>query len=343
MRVTTSLSKEVVAAGDAVSVTCTVWDSSGDTVDLPTMVEVDPPQAGEVRVRLHCSGVNPSDVKSRRGRPLAGERVIPHSDGAGVVDKVGPGVPASRLGERVWIWNGQWRRPFGTAAEHIALPAGQAVPLPEGTGFAEGACLGIPAMTAFHAVRLVPAVAGRTLLVTGASSAVGHYATRIATLAGARVIGTVGSDAKAAHARAAGAAETIDYKAEDVAARVAALTDGKGVDAVIDMDLSSTAALVGRGVLAPHGTLVCYGSNRMDEVGIPFRDFLFRSIALRFFVVYELSPEDRRTALEGLGALLKDGRLLHAVGARFPLERIAEAHEAVESGRVMGNVVVDLA
>jgi NADPH:quinone reductase len=321
------------------------YTRNGEARDVLTVGEMPAPEPGpgEVRVRLHCSGVNPSDVKSRRGRPLVGERVIPHSDGAGVVDKVGDGVPHSRIGERVWTWNGQWRRPFGTAAEFIALPSEQAVPLPDGTGFAEGACLGIPATTAFQAVRLVPQVEGRTLLVIGASSAVGHYATRIASLAGARVIGTVGSAEKAAHARAAGAAETIDYKTEDVAARITELTGGKGVDAVIDMDLSSTAGLVGKGVLAPHGTLVCYGSNRMDEVGIPFREFLFRNIALRFYVVYELLPEDRQAVLAGLKELLESGKLLHTIGARFPLERIVEAHEAVESGRVLGNVVVDLA
>jgi NADPH:quinone reductase len=321
------------------------YTRNGEARDVLSVGEMPAPEPGpgEVRVRLHCSGVNPSDVKSRRGRPLVGERVIPHSDGAGVVDKVGDGVPPSRIGERVWTWNGQWRRPFGTAAEYIALPSEQAVPLPDGIGFAEGACLGIPATTAFQAVRLVPRVEGRTLLVVGASSAVGHYATRIASLAGARVIGTVGSAGKAAHARAAGAAETIDYKTEDVAARVAELTGGKGVDAVIDMDLSSTAGLVGKGVLAPHGTLVCYGSNRMDEVGIPFREFLFRNIALRFYVVYELLPEDRQAVLAGLKELLEGGRLLHTIGARFPLERIVEAHEAVEGGRVLGNVVVDLA
>lgn len=301
------------------------------------------PGPGEVRIRLHASGVNPSDVKSRRGRPLAGPRVIPHSDGAGVIDKVGEGIPASRVGERVWTWNGQWRRPFGTAAEYIALPAEQAVALPDGVDFAAGACLGIPATTAFQAVRLLPTVEGRTLLVIGASSAVGHYVTRIASLAGARVIGTVGSQEKAAHARAAGAAETIDYKTEDVAARVAELTGGKGVDGIVDMDLSSTAALVSKDVLAPHGTLVCYGSNQMDEVGIPFRDFLFRNIALRFFVVYELLPEDRRAVLAGLKDLLEGGKLIHTIGARFPLERIADAHEAVEGGRVLGNAVIELA
>ncbi|WP_207484119.1 NADPH:quinone reductase [Arenibaculum pallidiluteum] len=300
------------------------------------------PAAGEVRVRLHASGVNPSDVKGRMGRPLAGPRVVPHSDGAGIVEAVGPGVPAGRIGERVWIWNGQWQRPFGTAAEYIVLPADQAVRLPERVSFEAGACMGIPALTAVQAVRLLGPVAGRTILVTGASSAVGHYVTQIAAQAGARVLGTVGSPTKAEHARAAGAEATIAYKTEDVAGRVKELTQGRGVDGIVDMDLSSTARLLPDGVLASHGRLVCYGSNVPGDVTVPFRDLLFRSIDLRFFLVYDLTPEDRRTALASLNAMLEAGSLAHTVGARFPLDGIVDAHEAVEAGSVLGNVVIDL-
>jgi NADPH2:quinone reductase len=320
------------------------YERNGAARDVLVVGEMPRPEPGpgEVLVRLRASGVNPSDVKSRRGRPLAGPRVIPHSDGAGVVEAVGEGVPASRIGERVWTWNAQWRRPFGTAAEYVALPSAQAAPLPAGVDFAAGACLGIPALTAFQALRLAGPLEDRTLLVIGASSAVGHYATQMAARAGARVIGTVGSPAKADHARAAGAAETIAYKDEDVAARVLALTGGRGADAIVDMDLSSTVGLLPGGALAPHGTLVCYGSNDMDRVELPFRDLLFRSVALRFFLVYDLSPEDRRAALDGLGEMLAAGRLSHAVGARFPLDAVAEAHEAVERGGAVGNVVVEL-
>src|SRR6478609_12038737 len=134
------------------------YEKNGAARDVLTVGAVDTPTpgSGEVRVKLRASGVNPSDVKAREGRTrkLSYPRVIPHSDGAGDIDMVGDGVPASRRGERVWIWNGQWKRPFGTAAEHIALPAAMAVPLPDKVSFAEGACLGIPAMTAYHAVAL---------------------------------------------------------------------------------------------------------------------------------------------------------------------------------------------
>lgn len=300
------------------------------------------PGPGEVRVKLATSGVNPSDVKARRGRPLSDARIVPHSDGAGVIDALGDGVPASRLGQRVWIWNGQWQRPMGTAAEYIAVPQAQAVALPDSTDFAAGACLGIPALTAFRAVQLLGDVAGKTVLVIGASSAVGHYAALMAVIAGARVIGTVGSAQKAQHARAAGVAATIDYKQEAVAQRVKELTDGRGVDAIIDMDFSSTISLLGDGVLAAHGTLVCYGSNAMGEVPVPFRALLFSSISLRFFLVYDLDPAQRRAALDGVNALLAGGQLIHTIGARFGLDQIVAAHEAVEGGKVLGNVVIDL-
>ena len=165
--------------------------------ELPTPM----PAPGEVRVKLATSGVNPSDVKSRLGRPLGTERIVPHSDGAGVIDMVGDGVSSSRIGERVWIWNGQWQRPMGTAAEYIALPEAQAVRLPVTTDFAAAACLGIPAMTACQAIHLLGDISGKTVLVIGASSAVGHYAAQLAVIGGAEVIGTVGSAEKACTGR----------------------------------------------------------------------------------------------------------------------------------------------
>jgi NADPH2:quinone reductase len=321
------------------------YSRNGAAREVLTVGELPDPQPGpdEVRVRLAVSGVNPSDVKSRSGRPVDTDRIVPHSDGAGVIDAVGQGVPASRIGERVWIWNGQWKRPMGTAAEYIALPQEQAVRLPDGIDFAAGACLGIPAMTACHAVRLLGDITGKTVLVIGASSAVGHYAAQMAVVAGAAVIGTVGSAEKAVHAREAGVSATIDYKNEAVAARVRELTSGRGVDAIVDMDFSTTVDLLGEGVLAPHGTLAGYGSNTYTPIPVPFRPLLFNSYTMRFFLVYDLLPADRHAALTGLTALLEHDRLKHTIGARHSLDDIAAAHEAVEGGRLIGNVVVDLA
>ena len=306
--------------------------------ELPTPV----PAAGEVRVKLAVSGINPSDVKSRRGRVLGSDRIVPHSDGAGTIDEVGPGVSTTRIGQRVWVWNGQWQRPMGTACQSIVLPESQAVALPDDTDFAAGACMGIPGLTAFHAVSKLGDISGKTVLVIGASSAVGHYAAQMAVVGGARVIGTVGSVAKAEHAMAAGVSETIFYKTESVTERVKALTNGRGVDAIIDMDFSSTAPLIAEGVLAPHGALVCYGSNVNGDTPVSFRPLLFNSLSLHFFLVYDLNPAERRSALDGLTQLLLNKRLKHTIGARFSLDDIAAAHEAVEAGQLIGNVVLDI-
>jgi NADPH2:quinone reductase len=298
------------------------------------------PGPGEVLVRLATSGVNPSDWKTRSGsRPMVAPRVIPHSDGAGTIEAVGAGVDAARVGERVWIWNGQWKRPFGTAATHIALPAAQAVRLPDGTSFEAGACLGIPALTAWRAVQVDGGVAGQSVLVAGGAGAVGHYAVQMAKLLGAaQVIATVSSPEKAAIAREAGADAVIDYRAEDVAARVKALTGGRGVDRVAEVDLAANAALLPQ-VIASEGLCVCYGSGQA-AAALPFGPMIMSGAAVRFFIVYELSDQARRAGLAQLTRWLELGCLRHQVGAVLPLDRIVDAHEMVERGAVTGNVVL---
>ncbi len=316
---------------------------NGEAKDVMVLGDLPTPTAGpgEVLVRLATSGVNPSDVKSRRARPLTG-MIVPHSDGAGVIEAVGAGVPGSRVGERVWIWNGQWGRSIGTAAQYIALPSAQAVELPEHTDFAAGACLGIPALTALQAVHLAGELKDQQVLVTGASSAVGHYVTQLVTLAGGQVIGTVGSPAKARHAQAAGMQQAIFYKTEPVAERVKALTAGHGVPVIIDMDFASTGKLLAEGALAPHGRVVCFGSNA-PEITLNFRALLFPSVSLKFFLVYDLPPADRQLATARLTSLLQAKTLQHAIGQRFALDQIVQAHEVVEAGQAIGNVVLDLA
>jgi len=217
--------------------------------------------------------------------------------------------------------------------------------LPEGVDFAAGACMGIPGLTAVQAVilaeRLSGDLRGQTVLVTGASSAVGHYITQMVTQAGGRVIGTVGSEAKAAHARAAGMQEAVFYKTESVPERVKALTQGRGADVIIDMDFSTTAAWASEGALAAHGQVVCYGSNAL-EVPLPFRPWLFQSMGVKFFLVYDLTPADRQTAVARLSDMLAAGQLQHSIGARYALDQVAQAHRTVEAGQTVGNVVIDL-
>lgn len=299
------------------------------------------PGPGEVRVRVRASGANPSDWKTRKGgggRKLVAPLVIPHSDGAGDIDAVGEGVPASRIGERVWIWNGQWKRPFGTAAGFIALPAQQAVPLPANVAYEEGACMGIPGFTAWQAVRLAALQPGDTVLVQAGAGSVGHYAIQLARLRGAQVITTVSSEAKAAHARDAGAHHTIDYKREDLGARVSELTGGRGVDCVIEMDITHNAAHYPK-LLRPHGRVVVYGMTGV-EATLPTMWLMQNSIALKFFLVYELLQADRDAGAAELTALLAAGQLKHTIALRLPLAEIARAHDLIEGGTLMGNVVL---
>lgn len=321
------------------------YEANGAARDVLRFGEVDTPQPGpgEVRVRLATSGVNPSDVKSCAGltRKIAFPRVIPHSDGAGEIDCVGEGVSASRVGERVWVWNGQWRRPFGTAAQWIVVPSQQAVPLPAHVGMDAGACLGIPAYTAYQAVALTGAEDGSAVLVAAGAGAVGHYAIQFAKKRNATVIATVSSPANAEIARRAGADEVIDYKRENVGERVMTLTGRRGVNAVIELDLAANARLL-PAVLAADGVVAIYGSSA-PETSIPFQFLLQNSIALRFFLVYQMPPQLRARATADITRMLERSELIHNVAQTFDLRDIAAAHEAVESGKAMGNIVVNVA
>ncbi len=304
-------------------------------------VETPAPVAGEVLVRIHASGVNPSDVKSRRGAPgraKAFPQIIPHSDGAGVVEKVGDGVDAGRVGERVWIWNGQWKRPFGTAAAYIAVPAAQTVPLPESVDFDAGACFGIPALTAQHAVTVGESVAGQRVLITGGAGAVGHYAIQFAKMKGAEVITTISSPQKADHARAAGADHVINYKTEDVAAVVQDITGGGRVDRIIDVDFGRNQSLIPT-CLKPGGFVVVYGSNDMAPP-LQILPLFVYGPCVQFFIVYELTAEARAKGIADINELIASGGMRHTIAAKFPMMDIVSAHELVESGTAIGNVVI---
>ena len=234
------------------------------------------PGPGDVRVRVHVSGVNPSDWKTRSGsRPMAGPCVVPHSDGAGIIDCVGNGIPETRIGERVWVWNAQWKRPFGTAAEYVVLPAERPYGCPMVSRTDAGACLGIPALTAHRALTIDGGPAGQSVLVAGGAGSVGHYAIQFAKLLGAaQVIATVSSSEKAEHARAAGADQVINYRTESIAERVANLTSDRGVDRVIEVDLAGNARLLPR-LIARDGVCVAYGSNA-PEVTFEFGPMIMR-------------------------------------------------------------------
>lgn len=317
------------------------YELNGIAREVLRVGDVETPHAGagEVRIKVAASGVNPSDVKSRQGttRKIAYPRVIPHSDGAGVIDEVGAGVSKSRIGERVWLWNGQWKRPFGTAAEFIVLPASQAVSLPDKVSFEAGACLGIPAMTAVHAVALADVTKGMTLLVSAGAGAVSQYVIQFAKAKGAHVITTISSADKAKAAQDAGADATIDYKRENVGERVMDITGKRGVDAIIEMDLTANAKLI-PGVLRPKGRIIIYGTG--PEAVVPAAFCLVNSIRLQFFLVYELDAAERERAVSAINTALEKGQLHNRLARpTFALADTMAAHEAVERG-TLGNVIV---
>ena len=322
------------------------YEQTGAAAQVLHVGEVADPEPGphDVRVRLRWSGVNPSDVKSRAGlrspaMPFA--RVVPHSDGMGVIDAVGAKVASDRVGQRVWIWNAAWGRANGSAAQFVVLPQQMAVPLPEATSDEAGACLGIPAMTALHAVLACGGVAGQRVLVAGGAGAVGHYALQFCRLLGARqVLTTVSSEDKAAIARQAGADLAINYRVESVVERVFEATRGQGVDRIIEVDLAANAAL-DLELLRPDGQLMVYGSGK-PALELPFFPLIVRNVSLGFFIVYNLPPAARQLAQATLDGYLERGALLHNIALRVPLAQIVRAHEAVEQGAVTGNVVVQI-
>ena len=309
--------------------------------NVPTPV----PGPGEVRVRLEWSGVNPSDVKSRAGTrnpKLPFPQIIPHSDGSGSIDMVGAQVSPARVGERVWVWNAAWGRASGTAAEYVVLPANQAVPLPDNIATEVGACLGIPALTAWHAVNVDGGVAGKTVLVAGGAGSVGHYAIQMAKLSGAkRIISTVSGSEKAELAKAAGADLVINYRSEDVVDLVLKGTSGAGVDRIIEVDLGVNLPMDIK-LLSRDGEIIVYGSTASD-ISVPFVPMILKNIRVKFFIVYNLNDHDRAGSLVGVNGMLARNQLTHNIAQRLPLDRIAEAHDLVEHGKAIGNVVIQIA
>ena len=307
------------------------------------------PGPGEVRVRVHVSGVNPTDWKSRSyGPPLKWPVQVPHHDGAGVIDAVGEGVVASRVGERVWVMLAAAERPGGTAAEATCVPAEHAVPLPADVSFDQGAGLGIPYVTAHRCLvvaarppsgRLAPgALAGRSVLVRGGAGAVGNAAVQLATRAGAEVVATVGSPEKAEIAAASGATRVLDHRAPSHADELAAAA-GRGFDAVVEVALTSNVE-TDLAALAPHGAVVTYATEPVDP-SVPVRRLMGLNASLDFVLIYGFDAAMLASAAADITEALAEGALTPLPSHRFPLEAVVAAHEAVERG-VMGKVLVEI-
>jgi len=325
-----------------------VWyERAGAAPDVLSFGEMPTPLAGpgEVRIRLEASGVNPADVGRRAGsyRAMEFPRVIPNSDGAGIVDQVGDGVTRLAIGQRVWLFNGQRNeRAFGTAAQYIALAEHLVTPLPDDVSFAAGATLGIPGMTAWCALFGDGPIVGRTVLVTGGVGAVGHYAVQLAKWGGAQVIATVSSAVKAEQARLAGADLVINYRTEDVVAKAMAFTGGRGVDRVVDVDFGGNIATTLK-LMAMNSTIAVYATNGNRNPVVPVRELMEKCIALRSLVLYVLPPPLLAAAQADISKWLAAGKRIHNIAGQFALSETALAHLAVEKGDKLGTVIVDCA
>ena len=305
--------------------------------------------AGQVRVRLAYSGLNPSDIKRRkgfRGQPHAFEVIIPNSDGAGIVAELGAGVQGLAVGDRVWVYNAQWKRPWGTNAEEVVLPAHLVQPLPHRISLAYGACIGIPALTAHRALFADGPIAGQTVLVHGGAGAVGHCAIQMAKWGGAQVITTVSSAVKAEAARQAGADHVINYREENVAERVLQITQGEGVHRIVEVSFGQNLPITLQ-VLRPYGVISCYASDAQPTPELPFYAFMMKNQALRWVFMYELPPDALRQALSdiclwlnGAGARGPARPVVEHVGDVFDLAQTAQAHDHLDAGRASANVVI---
>jgi NADPH:quinone reductase len=315
------------------------------------------PGFGEVRVKMHVSGVNPTDWKARRGSRAGAElpfpELVPNQDGAGTIDAVGDGVAKSRVGERVWIWEAAWQRADGTAQEFVVIPGRQAVRLPDAASMDVGASLGIPALTAHRCLtvselgprKLAPgALNGQTVLVAGGAGAVGHAAIQLARWAGARVVSTVSSDDKARLALAAGAEQAVNYRTGQAADEIRALVL-EGIDVIVEVAPAGNAILDGA-VLAPNGTVAAYATDGGSELDLNVRELMSRNLRYQFVLVYTVPGAAKDQAVADVAAAVADRALevgehvglpLH----RFPLEHTADAHDAVEGGAI-GKVLVDI-
>ena len=320
------------------------FESFGAASEVLEVGELETPQlaAGEVLVRVHTSGVNPSDVKKRAGSfpdLLDGGLIIPNSDGAGVIESVGKGVTRNRIGERVWIYQAQYARRFGTAAEYVAIDSARAPRLSDHAEFDVGACLGIPAMTAHRCVFSDGDVADTTILVTGGAGRVGHYAIQWASQAGAKVIATASKDADIEACKNAGAMSVVNHRDEHFAAAVLDATDGAAVDRVVDVEFGANLPHT-LDTIRTGGTIATYSSTVVPQPALPFFQMMYKDLTVRFVIVYAMPEDAKAHAIADIEKALDNNLLTHRIARSLPLNEIAGSNELVEQGNIRGCVIL---
>jgi len=322
------------------------FESFGSANDVLQLGDIETPTAGpgEVLVRVHTSGVNPSDVKKRAGSfpGLLGDGfVIPNSDGAGVIEAAGDGVDSNRVGERVWLYQAQFARRFGTAAEYIAIDSSRAPKLPDNVSFEVGACLGIPVMTAHRAVFADGDVAGQTVLVTGGAGRVGYYAIQWAAQAGATVIATASNDADRTTCFDAGAHHVVNHRDDDFLAEIMAASGGEPVDRVVDVEFGANLPTTVE-IIKVGGVIATYSSMQEPQPKLPFFQMMYKDLTIRTIIVYAMPEAAKKQAVDDTNKALSIDALQHRIAASLPLDEIVRSNEVIEQGSIRGAVILTI-
>jgi NADPH2:quinone reductase len=321
-----------------------IYREFGTAKDVLKIEEMEKPEprAGQVRVKLFASGVNPSDYKMRLGsRPFTGTFQIPNSDGAGIVDEVGDGVSPTLVGKRVWVFNAAFHRPMGTSAQYTVVEEWMTQALPDNLTYSEGACLGIPVMTAYRCLFSDGSIKGQTIYVVGGAGVVAHYAIQIAKWAGATVITSVSSEEKAKCAKEAGADFVINYRSQNVAEEIMKFTNNQGVDRVIEVDFGANLETNSK-ILKNNGICSMYAFAGQPQLPMPIMPLMVKNITYKFTLVYSISEKDRAEVLSGIANWLSSSKPIFNIAKEFELNQIVQAHELVESGNKIGHVILKI-
>ena len=318
-----------------------VYDKPGDASTVLSARYVKRPEvgAGQVRVRLAFSGINPTDVKIRSGRtprPIA-DFQVPHMDGSGTIDAVGPGVDMTRIGQRVWVLLAAHESRWGTAAQWTVVNQDRAIELPDAVSFELGATLGVPAVTAANCLLGDGPITGKDVLIAGGAGAVGRCAVELAHWQGARVGASVSGEVKAEITRQAGADFVVNYREASAKEQLQAWSTK--VAHIVELDLGTNLDL-DLAVAAPGASIVTYAADREDPA-IPIRRLMAAGVSLRFMLLYTLPAPVLAAAIDIVSAALAAKALQLPPVQVFTLADIVGAHQVQEAGPT-GRVLVEL-
>ena len=323
-----------------------IWyEKQGEALDVLTYGEIEKPKpaSNEVLVKVHFSGLNPSDTKRRvgfRGQKHAFHRIIPHSDGSGIIEAVGDNVDTKRIGEKVWLYSAQWQRPYGTAANFVSVPSNLAIKLADTTSFEVGATIGIPALTAYAGLFKYSDIKNKIVLITGGAGSVGNCAIQMAKYAGAEVISTVSGDEKKEAALNAGADYVFRYDTENLVEEILTATKGKKLDQIFDVAFGINLE-THLDLIKDHGIISTYASDNKAVAEVPFQKFLLMNLTVYSVFMYLLTDEMMQKALEFISQWQVNSEIKPYIAKVYNLEKTAEAHLALESGATIGNIIID--